>query len=261
MARSTFYYHFQNINGTDKYHDLKEEIKRIYNQHFGRYGYRRITDELHKAGTIVNHKTVLKLMRELGIKSIVRPKKYNSYKGDVGHVANNELNRNFNSNTPNSKWVTDVTEFRIQGRKIYLSPIMDLFNGEIISHEISFSPNLMMVKNMLAKAFRQIKDTKNLIIHSDQGCLYTSVDFQNILRRKKITQSMSRKGNCLDNARIESFFGTLKSEFVYLQRFESVDSFIYKLNEYIYYYNNIRIKSRLNKMSPVEYRTHFCNIN
>lgn len=261
MARSTFYYHFNKLKAPDKYHEIKIKIEKIFNKHFGTYGYRRITDELHKQGDKINHKTVYRLMKEMRLKSLVRPKRYSSFKGDNSYVANNELKRDFNSDMPNKKWVTDVTEFRIQGRKIYLSPVMDLFNREIISHEISFSPNLQMVKNMINKAFKRNPVTPDLIIHSDQGGLYKSHDYQNTLKKRNIKQSMSRKGNCLDNACIESFFGTLKSELLYLRRFSSVDSFIKQINEYIYYYNNIRIKSRLNKMSPVEYRAHYYKNN
>ena len=136
MARSSFYYH--NLRSkTDKYQELKLKIKSIYHKHKGRYGYRRITDELRKSGTIINHKTVLKLMNSLGLKSLIRRKKYKSYKGEQGKIAPNILQRAFKADKPNQKWVTDVTEFKVKDKKLYLSPIMDLYNQEIISYQLS----------------------------------------------------------------------------------------------------------------------------
>ena len=232
-------------------------IKKIYDKHKGRYGYRRITDELHKKGHIVNHKTVLKVMRLLGVKSIIRVRKYKSYKGEQGKIAPNILERAFRAAAPERKWVTDVTEFKIKDRKLYLSPVMDLFNQEIISYQLSERPNFKQITSMLQKAFRKLKNGKQLIFHSDQGWQYQMKQYQHLLKQKGITQSMSRKGNCLDNAIIENFFGTLKSELFYIQKFNSIEHLKREIKEYINYYNNERIKSNLNKMSPVEYRTHY----
>ena len=258
MARSSFYYH--NLRSkTDKYQELKLKIKSIYHKHKGRYGYRRITDELRKSGTIINHKTVLKLMNSLGLKSLIRRKKYKSYKGEQGKIAPNILQRAFKADRPNQKWVTDVTEFKVKDKKLYLSPIMDLYNQEIISYQLSERPAFDQVIFMLKKAFKKNKDTKDLIIHSDQGWQYQMKQYQALLNEKGIIQSMSRKGNCLDNAIIENFFGILKSELFYLQKFKSIDELKKEIKQYIYYYNNDRIKSNLNKMSPIEYRTHFYN--
>ena len=256
VARSTYYYHDKSEK-KDKYLSLKELIKKIYDKHKGRYGYRRITDELHKKGHIVNHKTVLKVMRLLGVKSIIRVRKYKSYKGEQGKIAPNILERAFRAAAPERKWVTDVTEFKIKDRKLYLSPVMDLFNQEIISYQLSERPNFKQITSMLQKAFRKLKNGKQLIFHSDQGWQYQMKQYQHLLKQKGITQSMSRKGNCLDNAIIENFFGTLKSELFYIQKFNSIEHLKREIKEYINYYNNERIKSNLNKMSPVEYRTHY----
>ncbi|WP_432636535.1 IS3 family transposase [Empedobacter falsenii] len=258
MARSSFYYHISRSK-TDKYEELKLKIKSIYHQHKGRYGYRRITDELRKSGTIINHKTVLKLMNSLGLKSLIRRKKYKSYKGEQGKIAPNILQRAFKADKPNQKWVTDVTEFKVKDKKLYLSPIMDLYNQEIISYELSERPVFNQVTQMLKKAFKITKDTKDLILHSDQGWQYQMKQYQALLNEKGIIQSMSRKGNCLDNAIIENFFGILKSELFYLQKFNSIEELKKEIKQYIYYYNNDRIKSNLNKMSPIQYRTHFYN--
>jgi transposase InsO family protein len=137
MARSSFYYHQKQNEIPDKYKVIKELIKSIYHRHKGRYGYRRITDELNNKGLVINHKTVLRLMKLIGLKSIIRVKKYKSYKGEQGKIAPNLLKRNFKSEAPNQKWATDITEFNVAGKKLYLSPIIDLFNQEIISYELT----------------------------------------------------------------------------------------------------------------------------
>lgn len=254
MVRSTFYYHLHKSKLSDKYAREKEEIKKIYHEHKGRYGYRRITTEMKILGYSINHKTVLKLMNVCGIKCMVRLRKYRSYKGEVGRVAPNLLKRNFKANGPNKKWVTDLTEFSLFGKKLYLSPIMDLYNREIISYNISERATSHQTMNMLENAIKLIPDNSNLIIHSDQGWQYQMKGFQHKLKEKGIKQSTSRKGNCLDNAVIENFFGILKSELLYLQEFTSMDHFRKELEKYIEYYNNRRIKPLLNNMSPVMFR-------
>ena len=232
-------------------------IKSIYHKHKGRYGYRRITDELNNKGIIINHKTVLRLMKSLGLKSIIRIKKYNSYKGEQGKIVPNILERNFKATAPNQKWATDITEFNVLGKKLYLSPIIDLFNQEIISYELTERPVFNQVVTMLKKAFKKIPNNINLMLHSDQGWQYQMKQYQHLLKDKGITQSMSRKGNCLDNAIIENFFGILKSELFYIQKFENVEELKHEIKQYIDYYNKERIKSNLNKMSPIQYRAHY----
>ena len=212
--------------------------------------------ELHNRGYQINHKTVQRLMRELNIKCMVRIKKYRSYKGKIGKIAPNILKRDFHASAPNQKWTTDITEFSLFGAKLYLSPILDMYNGEIISYNISERPVLGQVMDMLDKAFEKIPDNTNLIFHSDQGWQYQHKQYQKRLKDKGIQQSMSRKGNCLDNSVMENFFGLLKSELLYLRDFESIDEFKIELENYIDYYNNKRIKEKLKGMSPVQYRLH-----
>ena len=260
MARSSFYYHQKQSKLPDKYQETKELIKVIYQRHKGRYGYRRITDELQNRGIIINHKTVLRLMKTLGLKSVVRVKKYKSYKGENGKIAPNILQRKFKAEAPNQKWATDITEFNVSGTKLYLSPIIDMFNQEIISYELTERPVFNQVVMMLKKAFKKIPDDTKLILHSDQGWQYQMSQYQHLLKEKGIIQSMSRKGNCLDNAIIENFFGTLKSELFYLKKYKSIDQLKKEISEYIIYYNNERIKSNLNKMSPIKYRAHYYQI-
>lgn len=197
----------------------------------------------------------MKLMKQMGLTCKVRLKKYRSYKGQNGKIADNILKRNFKADKPNQKWATDITEFALCGQKIYLSPILDMYNGEIISYKISERPVLKQVLDMVEDALSNINCEEQIILHSDQGWQYQHKSYQKLLRENNIIQSMSRKGNCLDNAVMENFFGILKSELFYLKKFETVDKFISELEEYIDYYNNQRIKSKLKGLSPVEYRT------
>jgi transposase InsO family protein len=257
MARSSFYYHQKQSRLPDKYQEIKALIKAIYQRHKGRYGYRRITDELQNKAIIINHKTVLRLMKTLGLKSVIRVKKYKSYRGENGKIAPNILQRKFKAAAPNQKWATDITEFNVSVTKLYLSHIIDLFNQEIISYELTERPIFNQVVMMLKKAFKKIPDNTRLILHSDQGWQYQMRRYQHLLEEKGIIQSMSRKGNCLDNAIIENFFGIIKSELFYLKKYKSIDQLKTEINEYITYYNNDRIKSNLNKMSPIKYRTHY----
>jgi transposase InsO family protein len=246
----------KNFGRPDPDEELKVLIQTIYDEHEGRFGYRRIRDELRNRGYIVNHKKVQRIMKELGLKCIVRMKKYKSYKGTVGKIAPNILDRNFHAEKPNEKWVTDITEFKLFGEKLYFSPILDLFNSEIITYTIGSRPTYSLVSTMLDQAFEHLTDEDTLLLHSDQGWHYQMKQYRHALKEHGITQSMSRKGNCYDNAVIENFFGIMKSEFLYLKEFESVDHFKQELARYIEYYNHKRIKTKLKGMSPVQYRVH-----
>lgn len=255
IARSTYYYYRQKKDN-DKYGKIKTEISDIFNANKGRYGYRRITQVLKEKGYTINHKTVLKLMNSLNLKGKQRKNdKYHSYKGEIGKIADNLLKRNFYAEKPFEKLTTDVTQFKVCNEKVYLSPVMDLYNREIVSYSISLSPNLQQVRDMLNGLFAKLPDDATPIFHSDQGWQYQHAEYQRLLSEHNIKQSMSRKGNCMDNGAMENFFGRLKVEMFYGEHFETVDEFINFLKEYIHYYNNERIVSKL-KMSPVKYRTH-----
>lgn len=260
MARSTYYHVLKSLDSSNKYEEIEKVIKDIFEQHKARYGYRRITMELRNQGYIINHKTVLRIMNKLGLYCKIRRKKYNSYRGEIGEAAPNIIKRDFKADKPYQKWTTDVTEFALLGEKVYLSPILDMYNSEIISYEISMSPNYGMVKNMLMKAFSKIKKTEGIIFHSDQGWQYRMPDYKQCLKDHGIVQSMSRKGNCLDNSIMENFFGMLKSDMFYGERFKSIKEFVEKLEEYIYYYNNYRIKGKLKGLSPIQYRIQSNNV-
>lgn len=240
----------------DKYHEIKDVIQQIFTSNKGRYGYRRITLELHNRGYHINHKTVQRLMGQMEIKCLLRKTKYKSYKGEVGRIAPNLIQRNFNANKPNIKWTTDITEFSIPDGKLYLSPILDMFNGEIMSYNVSEHPVFSQITDMLSKAFEKIPDNTELILHSDQGWQYQMKPYQVLLKQKGIKQSMSRKGNCLDNSIMENFFGIMKTEMFYGQEFTYKSKMELKqaINDYIEYYNNKRIKEKLKGLSPIQYR-------
>ncbi len=255
LPRSTFYYQQKALAAVDKYTDIKNAIHRVFHEHKGRYGYRRITATLARLGTPVGHNVVQRLMGQMGLKSLVRPKKYRSYKGEMGTAAPNLLKRDFEATNVNQKWATDVTEFNVAGEKVYLSPLMDLCNGEIVAYETASRPAFSMVTKMLEGALATLQAGEQPVLHSDQGWQYRMPRYQDLLQQQGVVQSMSRKGNCHDNAAMESFFAVLKSEYYYLNKFDSVAQFLKGLARYIRYYNNDRIKMKLQGLSPVQYRT------
>ncbi|WP_407236604.1 IS3-like element IS1397 family transposase [Escherichia coli] len=257
LARSTLYYQLSLQKAKDKYADVKQLIVSIFHEHRGCYGYRRIHCELQKRGLKFSGKTVRKLMQQLGLKSPVRLKKYRSYRGNMGLAAENILQRQFKAEAPCEKWVTDITEFRAGGQKLYLSPILDLFNGEIVAWETACRPTEELVKRMLNKGLESLAEGEKPLLHSDQGWHYRIKSYQSALADRGLVQSMSRKGNCLDNAVMENFFGHLKEEMYYRRDYRSVEELENAVNEYITYWNQKRIKLSLGGLSPVEYRTEY----
>lgn len=264
MPRSSYYYHVPRLN-SDKWKTEREEIKRIFEENKGRYGYRRITMEMRNRGFNINHKTVRKLMREIGVVCKVKMKKYRSYKGEEGRIAPNLINRDFSSSSPLYKMTTDVTEFSLFGKKRYLSPVLDMFNREIVCYTLYEHPVLDMAIDMVRKLIEKKGAGTISILHSDQGWQYQHKKYQKLLKDNAIIQSMSRKGNCLDNSVMENFFGNLKSELLYLRDFKSMEEFEDELHKYIKYYNEERIKLSLDGKSPVQYReqyeaSHACSV-
>ncbi|HAG5885243.1 TPA: IS3 family transposase, partial [Escherichia coli] len=252
LARSTLYYQLSLQKAKDKYADVKQLIASIFHEHRGCYGYRRIHCELQKRGLKFSGKTVRKLMQQLGLKSPVRLKKYRSYRGNMGLAAENILQRQFKAEAPCEKWVTDITEFRAGGQKLYLSPILDLFNGEIVAWETACRPTEELVKRMLNKGLESLAEGEKPLLHSDQGWHYRIKSYQSALADRGLVQSMSRKGNCLDNAVMENFFGHLKEEMYYRRDYRNVEELENAVNEYITYWNQKRIKLSLGGLSPVE---------
>jgi putative transposase len=241
--------------------ELEELIQSIFEEHNGNYGYRRIQLELKNRGVEVNHKKVQRIMNKLGLKGDkfrLKSRKYSSYKGTTGAVAKNRINRRFNTNVCHQKLTTDITEFKCTDSiKLYLSPIMDMFNGEILSYGISMRPTLELAIKPLEEALESVKNSKfRTTIHSDQGWHYQHDRWVKTLKKNKVFQSMSRKGNCLDNSPMENFFGLLKQEMYYGEALCSYEELKKRIDEYINYYNNKRIKQKLAGMSPVQYRLY-----
>ena len=234
-------------------------IQTIYDDHKGNYGYRRIHLELRNRGFVINHKKVQRLMKLMGLAARTRCKhKYSSYKGEIGKKADNLIQRQFEGAKPYEKCYTDVTEFALPNikEKLYLSPVLDGYNSEIIEFTLSRSPDLKQVQTMLKRAF-PATSYQGTILHSDQGWQYQHQSYHDFLASKGIRPSMSRKGNSPDNGMMESFFGILKSEmfYGYEKTFKSLDKLEQAITDYIFYYNNKRIKTKLKGLSPVQYRT------
>ena len=254
LARSTYYYHLKQLDKPDKDQELKAEVQLIFIEHKGNYGYRRIHLELRNRGYLVNQKRVQRLMKVLNLQAKMRQKrKYSSH----GKKADNLIQRQFEGSKTMEKCYTDVTEFAIPNstQKLYLSPVLDGFNSEIIAYNLSTSPNLAQVKTMLEQSFTE-KHFENTILHSDQGWQYQHDAYHRFLESKGIQASMSRKGNSPDNGMMESFFGILKSEkfYGYEKSFQSLKQLEQAIVDYIDYYNNKRIKVKLKGLSPVQYR-------
>ena len=231
------------------------------------WGYRRIYGKLRKRGMIINKKKVQRIVQKLGLQvtSFTRKsRKYSSYKGKVGRVAPNRINRRFNTSIPHQKITTDTTEFKYYEvdnkghmaiQKLYLDPFMDMFNSEILSYGISKSPSAQNVMTALNQAIEITSDCRyRRTFHSDQGWAYQMKAYGHTLKTNRIFQSMSRKGNCYDNSIMENFFGVMKQEMYYGCIYYSYDELKNAIEQYIYYYNNQRIKRKLSWMSPIEYR-------
>lgn len=261
IPEATYHYHVKNFEREDPDTELKELITHLFKKFHERYGYKRITGELKKLGYCINHKKVYRLMRELGLKCVKfmrKSRKYNSYKGNVGKIAKNRLSRRFSTPTPLQKLVTDTTEFKCLGEeKLYLNPILDLYNGEIISFGIKKRPTLDLVMEPLNETIEKIKNlaTHRTTIHSDQGWHFQHNKWVKTLKKNKVFQSMSRKATCADNASMENFFGILKQEMYYGEKLVSYEELKRRIEEYIYWYNHERSKEKLAGLSPVEYRT------
>ena len=270
LKRSTYYYTLSKTNKDMKNDEIMNNIINIFYTHKERYGYRRIALELRNIGYTINHKKVKRLMSVMELYGKTPKAKYKSYKGDMNGTTKNLLlnkvvdeenhktyyERNFNTTSCNEIWLTDVSEFHIAAGKLYLSPILDLHNREIVSFNISTTPNFEQTKDMLNKAFEKYDNLNNLIFHSDQGWQYQMQSYHEMLEEKRIQQSMSRKGNCLDNSPMENFFGKMKNEmfYGYEYTFETLDDLKIAMEEYIDYYNTQRITVKLKGLTPVQYR-------
>ena len=257
LARSTYYFEIRKeypIKARNT--ELTAEIRDIFEHHKGRYGVRRVYMELVNRGYKINHKRVQRIMHETGLEGKRPKEKYHSYRGEVGKVAGNLINRDFSTNRPLQKWTTDISQFSFPWGKCYLSPILDMHTNEIIAYDLSLSPNMEQIHRMLDRAFGKFSSFSGLIFHSDQGWQYQHSYFRNEIRKHGIKQSMSRKGNCYDNSIMETFFGRLKNEMFYgcEKVYNSFESFSAAIERYIDYYNNERIQAKTNWMPPTKFR-------
>lgn len=257
LSKSSYFYQHHAVNKCDKYLHIRDDIVTIFNESGNTYGYRRIHAMLKRKSITVSEKVVRRLMREehLNIKQ-VKIRKYNSYKGEISPAVPNLIKRNFHADKPNQKWLTDITEFHIPAGKIYLSPIIDCFDGMPVSWTIGTSPNAQLVNTMLDIAIDQLPDDAHPIIHSDRGAHYRWPGWIERMDKAQLKRSMSEKGCTPDNAACEGFFGRLKNEMFYCRSWNdiSIQEFAEILDSYIRWYSATRIKMSLGAMSPLEYR-------
>lgn len=254
------------LNRESSTKEIEQKIQEIRKEH-PNYGYRRMTQELKRRGIHANKKKVQRLNQKLGLQVqnfTQKSRRYNSYKGKVGKLAKNLLHRRFYTSVPHQKLTTDTTEFKyfekdfkgvLRQKKLYLDPFMDLYNNEIISFSISKQPNAQTIMNSLKQAIKATSDCPyRRTFHSDQGWAYQMKAYRQTLEQNMIFQSMSRKGNCLDNSPMENFFGLLKQEIFHGKIYYDYEELKQTIEEYIYYYNHHRIKEKLNWQSPIEFR-------
>ncbi len=257
MAKSSYLYQKRALASPDKYAGLRVRITEIFRGSDGRYGYRRVHAALRAEGIVVSEKVVCRIMKEEGLVAR-RPTKrrYSSYKGEIGDAPENLVKRNFHADGPNKLWLTDITEFSIPAGKVYLSPIVDCFDGMCVAWSQSISPNAELVNNALDAAASKLHEGEHPIAHSDHGCHYRWPGWVERCERYRITRSMSKKGCSPDNSAMEGFFGRLKVEFFYGRDWSgwSIDGFMDALDAYIHWYNEERIKLSLGGLSPMHYR-------
>lgn len=257
LSRSSYYYQQKAMATEDKYAIIRERIKAIFEKSKGSYGYRRIHLMIVREGMRISEKVIRRIMKAAGLTvKVKRKQKYNSYKGEITPAVSNVIERNFGADKPNQKWLTDITEFAIPAGKVYLSPMIDCFDGMPVCWTISTSPDAELVNTMLDDAISVLKDGEHPIVHSDRGCHYRWPGWIKRMENAHLTRSMSKKGCSPDNAACEGFFGRLKNEMFYGVSWvgTAIDAFIQQLNMYVEWYRCERIKVSLGGMSPVEYR-------
>jgi transposase InsO family protein/transposase-like protein len=257
MAKSSYYYQRKAMGAPDKYAGLRDRIIELFHENEGKYGYRPIHELLKKEDRTVSEKIVRSIMAAEHLR--VRRKKnkrYSSYRGEITPAPDNIIARNFHADSPNEKWLTDLTEFNIPAGKVYLSPIVDCFDGMVVSWTIGTSPTAELVNSMLRAALSTLDKDERPIVHSDRGCHYRWPGWIGLMDSNGLTRSMSKKGCSPDNSACEGFFGRLKMEFFYGRDWRGVttDKFIEALDRHLRWYNEVRIKKSLGWVSPVEYR-------
>ncbi|MDG0790595.1 IS3 family transposase [Cohnella ginsengisoli] len=256
VSRSGYYDYLDRMN-EDKDAESKALIQKTYTRYNGIYGYRQVQLFLHQDhGVWMNHKKVLRLMQEIGLSARIRRKyRHHARTWNTGdRVVKNVLARKFEADAPNQKWVTDVTQYRVGNEWLYLSAIKDLYDNSIVAYHMSERNDLELVLTTFKKAFKGKKDVAGMVVHSDQGSQYTSYKYHDMLPKVGAQISMSRRGNCYDNASMESFFSHLKTEALYPYHIRSVQEAQRRIKAYIHFYNNRRPQRKLNKLTPAQYR-------
>ncbi|MCR1809495.1 IS3 family transposase [Haploplasma modicum] len=257
-AKSTYFYHYNNRDKKDPYEQLRKELHNVFNSNYQAFGYRRLYDYFKKTSLKVSEKIIRRLMKEENIIVVNhKKKKYMSYLGEISPAVDNLLKRNFKSDRPNKKWLTDITEFHIPAGKVYLSPIIDCYEGYVVSWTTSTTPNANLANKMLLNGIKKLNNNEKPIIHNDRGCHYRWPEWINITKNNGLIRSMSKKGCSPDNSACEGFFGRIKNEFFYGRDWTnvSINNFIILLNKYLTWYNNSRGKRSLNGLTPNEYRS------
>ena len=257
LPRSSYYYQREALRRPDKYAEARQAIATIFESNYRSYGYRRIGERLRRDGAALSEKVVRRLMSEESlIVGSTQRRGFSSYRGELSPAPENIIARDFQAPAPNEKWLTDITEFPVPDGKVYLSPIIDCFDGLVVSWSISASPNAELVNAMLDEAISTLPPGERPVVHSDRGCHYRWSGWLKRLEAAGLTRSMSRKGCTPDNAACEAFFGRLKVEFFYARQWSgtTMEQFIAELDAYIRWYNESRIKMSLGGRSPVEYR-------
>ena len=257
ISKSSYCYQAKRMREPDKYSKLRTDLSNLFTAVGGCYGYRRLHALLKKSGVIVSEKVVRRLMSEEGlVVRRIKHRKYSSYIGEISPEVANIINRDFHAEQPNEKWLTDITEFSIPAGKVYLSPIIDCFDGLAVTWTIGVSPSSELVNSMLDAAIAELSDSERPIIHSDRGGHYRWPGWIERMDSAGLIRSMSKKGCSPDNSACEGFFGRLKNEMFYNRSWRGVtiEEFIKKLDAYLHWYNEDRIKESLNWMSPLEYR-------
>ena len=257
IAKSSYYYQKAALSKPDKYMCYREKIKQLFRENRSVYGYRRLHQALRREGVVLSEKIIRKIMQEENL-VVFRAKKvkYSSYLGEISPEVENVIDRNFHADHPNEKWLTDITEFALPEGKLYLSPIIDCFDGLVVNWTVGRSPNAALVNTMLDQAIATLPKGQHPIIHTDRGCHYRWPGWIDRMEHAGLTRSMSKKGCSPDNSACEGFFGRLKNEMFYGRSWigVSLDAFTQELNSYIYWYNHKRIKLSLGGVSPLEYR-------
>lgn len=257
LPRSSYFYQQKMLNGKDKYEKLRGKVRELFEMNKERFGYRRIHALLRNQGITTSEKVIRRIMKDGNLTVKVRKtQRYNSYKGEISPAVENLIKRDFHAEQPNQKWLTDITEFSIRAGKVYLSPIIDCFDGMPVAWSIGISPNAELANSMLKSAIATLKSGEKPVVHSDRGCHYRWPEWISIMNDAGLTRSMSKKGCSPDNAACEGFFGHLKTEMFYNRNWDeiSIENFIEEVEQYMNWYRTDRIKLSLGGLSPLNYR-------